>query len=493
MHPPAADPSLYDAVPYPGHAFAQTHPDRLATLGALFGLDTAPPAACRVLEIGCGDGGNLLPMALALPGSTFVGIDPSAHAIARAGEVARELGLANMRFEEVGVEDFQTPAGSFDYVVAHGVFSWVPDPVRVALLALCAHALAPRGIAYVSYNALPGARVPQTLRELLAIKLEGIEEPAARIAEARRVLNLLSGPDGRATMLGAEAAALLDRPDALLFHDVLAPVSDPFLFSEFAARAATHGLQYLAEANLLEMQVGGVPEELKRELLADDDVVRQEQVLDYLRVRRFRQTLLCHATAQIERTPRAEAIAGFAVSSPARWTVEDAAPPGRVTFWAPGGSRMTTEHEVVVGVLKRAAERWPAAVAAGDLFGDDDSPPALAAVYATVLGLYATTNLVYLHVHPPAPATVAGERPLASPLARIQARDQPEVANLRHATVPLDDEIDRRLLTLLDGTRDREALIGELTGVAGASAEELAGGRLEAGLRKLARTSLLVA
>jgi SAM-dependent methyltransferase len=484
MQPPA-DPSLYDAVPYPGHAFAQTHPDRLATVGALFGLDAAPPAACRVLEIGCGDGGNLLPMALALPGSSFVGIDPSARAIARADEIAQELGLPNVRFEQVGVQDFETPAGSFDYVIAHGVFSWVPDEVRVRLLALCAHALAARGIAYVSYNALPGARVPQTLRELLAIKLEGIGEPAARIAEARRVLGLLSGADGRATMLGAEAAALLDRPDALLFHDVLAPVSDPFLFSEFAERAAGQGLQYLAEANVLEMQVGGVPDELKRELLADADVVRQEQVLDYLRLRRFRQTLLCRAEAQVDRMPRAAAIARFAVASPVRWTVEDGARPGRVTFWAPGGSRMTTENPVVAAVLQRAAECWPATIAVIDLVAGDGRPPALPAVCAALLRLYATTNLVQLHVHPPLPATTAGERPLASPLARIQARDQPEVANLRHATVPLDDELNRRLLTLLDGTRDRAALAAELR----IDDHD----RLEAGLRRLARSSLLVA
>jgi methyltransferase-like protein len=476
--------SLYDAVPYPGLAFAQTHPDRLATLAALFGLPAAPPAACRLLEIGCGDGGNLLPMALALPDASFVGIDSSGPAIAKAAAVAAELGLANVVFEEVAIENYEAPAARFDYVVAHGVFSWVPEAVREALLALSAHALAEHGVAYVSYNALPGARVPQTLRELLAMMLEGIEDPRRRISEARRLLGLLSGADGRATLLGAEAAVVLERPDSLLFHDVLAPVNDPFLFQDFAARAAAHGLQYLAEANFLEMQAGILPEDLQLELIAETDVVRQEQLLDYVKVRRFRQTLLCHAAVQLDRTLHLEEIARFAVSSPARAVVEDPQRPGRVTFHAPGGSRLTTEHEAVVAVLRRAGESWPAAVHVGEVLGDDPPAGAVDTVCEALLRCYAA-NLVQLHVYPPQPHTAAGERPLASPLARLQAREQVDVANLRHATVPLDDELDRRLLTLLDGTRDRAALLAEL-------GPEVDAERLEATLALFARSSLLL-
>ncbi len=476
--------SLYDAVPYPGLAFAQTHPDRLATLGALFGLQAAPPAACRLLEIGCGDGGNLLPMALALPGSTFVGIDSSPAAIARAQADAAALGLGNVAFEEVGIEDYETAPGSFDYVVAHGVFSWVPGEVREALLALTTRALAGHGIGYVSYNALPGARVPQTLRELLALKLEGVEGPARRIAEARRLLTLLSGPDGRAG-LGAEATVLRDRPDALLFHDALAPINEPFFFSEFAARAAAHGLQYLAEANFWEMQAGMLSEELRLELSSEPDVVRQEQLLDYVKVRRFRQTLVCPAAARLDRTLRLERIAQFALSAPVRAIVEDPAAPQRVTFHAPGGSRLTTEHEVVVAVLRAAGESWPGAVGVAEVLGPDASPEAVQTVCEALLRCFAA-NLVTLHVHPPQPHRAAGDRPQASPLARLQAQRQTDIANLRHATVPVEDELDRRLLALLDGTRDRAALLAELGPDVGAE-------RLEASLALFARSSLLVA
>ena len=71
----------YDEVRYPGRFYPQTSPERLATLGTLFGLNPAPVDHCRVLELGCGDGGNLLPLAELLPRSSFLGIDLARAAI----------------------------------------------------------------------------------------------------------------------------------------------------------------------------------------------------------------------------------------------------------------------------------------------------------------------------------------------------------------------------------------------------------------------------
>jgi tRNA G46 methylase TrmB len=67
--------TAYDEVLYPSYTHNQTHPDRLATIATLFGLTPAPVERCRVLELGCGNGSNLVPMAYGLPGSEFVGID----------------------------------------------------------------------------------------------------------------------------------------------------------------------------------------------------------------------------------------------------------------------------------------------------------------------------------------------------------------------------------------------------------------------------------
>lgn len=482
----------YEDIAYPGRAFAQSHPDRMATLATLFGLDPAPPDRCRVLELGCSDGGNLLPMALGLPQSTFVGIDLSAAAIDVARRRAAALGLQNVCFEACGLEDYAVAAGSFDYVVAHGVFSWVPEPVREALLALCARALTAHGVAYVSYNALPGARVPRTLHELLTLHLHGVEDPAQRIAGARRLLRLLSGDNEGATVLGSEAASLLGQSDALLYHDALSPTNRAFFFEEFVARAAEHGLQYLAEAQFLEMQTGMLPEDLREELFGVGcDVLRAEQLLDYLKVRRFRQTLLCGAALQIDRDVSIERIGRLSVSSPASATVQDAVHPARVTFEAPGGSRLTTDHELVVAALARIIHAWPAAERVSDLVSAADQEDARAVLCETLMRCYAG-NVVQFHVHPARLVSAAGEHPRASPLARLQAAERGPVATLLHGTIRVDDEFDRLVLGLLDGTRDRLALHAELRAVTDIDGDELAE-RIEISLRQLAHAALLLA
>ena len=491
----------YDVIRYPGHAFAQTHPDRVAALATLFGIDPVAPAGCRMLEIGCGDGGNLLGMALALPDASFVGFDLSGRAIDLAQARADELGLTNLRFEEIGIEEFDAPAGSFDYVVAHGVFSWVPDPVRDQLLKLCGHVLSAHGVAFVSYNALPGYRLRQSLRELLALELQGVDEPRERLAGARRVLARLSGENEPATAIGAEAAALHARTDALLFHDALAEVNDAFAITEFAARAAGHGLQYLAEADLRDLRTDVLPPEVRDALPDAGDVLRREQILDYLKLRRFRQTLLCRADVALDRAPVAARIASLWVASPVRAIAADDERPGLVTFEAPGGASVTSGDERVVAALVRLGHEWPAAVSVAELLdeatdppapsalGDEPAAPARAALCDALLDA-AVRGVVWLHAHPPAVSAHAGERPLASALARLQARDGEPVATLRHGSIRVDDELDRRVLALLDGTRDRAALRAQLEGFGGLRGDALAE-RLEAILERVARTALL--
>jgi hypothetical protein len=316
-----------------------------------------------------------------------------------------------------------------------------------------------------------------------------VDDPAERLAGARRVLALLSGDNEPATMLGAEAAELSRRSDALLFHDVLAEINEPYLFSEFVALAAQHGLQFLAEADLREMQTDVLPQDLRRGLLCDDDVLRREQVLDYLKLRRFRQTLLCRAAVGLDRTPRPERVASLWVSSSAQALVADGHRPGRVTFEAPGGARLTTGDEAVVAALVRVGHAWPAALPVADLLGDAPAREARAGL-CEALAHAAARGVVQLHAQPPAVSARAGERPLVSALARLQAHAGTTVATLRHGTVRIEHDLDRAVLQLLDGTRDRTALRAELAGFAGVAGDELAE-RVEASLERIARSALL--
>jgi SAM-dependent methyltransferase len=456
--------SGYDRVPYPGHPFAQTHPDRLGTVATLFGLRPAAPGACRVLELGCGDGGNLVPMAYGLPGSAFCGVDLSRRAIAHASELAAALGLDNLDLRHADLAALP-PLGTFDYVVAHGVYSWIAPAERDALLAACRSHLAPHGVAYVSYDVLPGGHLREITRQMLRWHLREVSDPEEGIAQARALLAAIAEarPEGDEMRLVAERA--LQQSDPALFHDELAPHHEAVLFADFAAHAARHGLRFLAEADVFEMDASPLPEELR----ACDELER-EQYLDFFKGRMFRQTLLCHAAAErLQAGPAA--VRGMLAATPARPAGEVG--PGRVEFRGPRGATLTTDHAGVKRALVRIGAAWPAAVPVAELDGD--------VVCETLLRAYAA-NLVHLHVWEPEMATAPSERPVASALARVQAARGTRVTTLRHAGVDVPDELGRRLIGLLDGTRDRAALLRELR----RPADEL-----ERSLEGLARLALL--
>jgi cyclopropane fatty-acyl-phospholipid synthase-like methyltransferase len=146
----------YNQVLYTGYAQSDTHPGRLATLARLFGMSPAPPEGCRVLDIGCGDGINLISIAQSLPNSSCVGIDLSERTIALGCAIVTEVGLTNVTLMKMDIMDITPEFGAFDYIIAHGLYSWIPDGVRDRLLAVCRQNLAPQGVAYISYNTYPG-------------------------------------------------------------------------------------------------------------------------------------------------------------------------------------------------------------------------------------------------------------------------------------------------------------------------------------------------
>jgi len=231
---PAVD--SYDDVPYPGAAFPQTHPDRLTTLAQLFGGRPAAVERSSVLELGCGDGGNLIPMAYALPGATFAGVDLNEAAVDRGRARIEALGLANVRLDAGDIAALDPrELGRFDHVIAHGVYSWVPDRVRTALLALCRACLERDGVAFVSFNAMPGGHVRRVLRDAARFAVRDVAGPGARIEAARAMLGRLAQAEPYDGALGREARKALEASDALIYHDLLAGTNADRSIAEFAA------------------------------------------------------------------------------------------------------------------------------------------------------------------------------------------------------------------------------------------------------------------
>jgi methyltransferase-like protein/ubiquinone/menaquinone biosynthesis C-methylase UbiE len=450
----------YELMPYFGAPFAQTHPDRLATMATIFGMNPSPIANCRVLEIGCGDGGNILPMALSLPGATFVGIDLSVPAIEKANDITRTLGISNIEFHAADLMRPPADLGTFDYIVAHGVYSWVPEAIGEKLVALAGQMLRPQGVAYISYNAYPGGHMRAMLREMMMYRIRGMTDPATILAAARDLLEFIGsagGPkDEYITLVRKETEALATRPDYGFFHDELEENNHQVYFHEFIDLARRYGLQYLSEANYFDMREDTLgPETAERLRNYSDDPIVREQYLDFARCRRFRQTLLCHAHIKLERPVSHERMRGLYFASPARVVSTE----GDIQeFHGPHESKVKTAHPLVRAILHRLIAKWPGVIHFDELIEDELAREAA----CSILHALFAAGLVEARLAPPRMELTPGERPVASALARLHASRGTHITTLRHTTIQTSGALEKKLIELLDGTRNREDLLTEL-------------------------------
>ena len=462
----------YDAVPYGGGAIVATRPDYLAAKARLRGLDAPDAAHSRVLDLGCATGGNLMAMALAFPESEFVGVDLSPKQIATGRDTAHALGLANVRFEAVSITDIGDALGSFDYVVSHGVYSWVPEPIQRELLGVVARKLTPNGVAYVSYNTYPGWHTRAIARDMMLFH-DRPELPAAeRVQRGRKLLELMASsvPKSQqvyAALLREEIETLDTVNDAYIVHEELEAENHPVYFSDFAQSAEGAGLRYVCEAypSVTDVQLSPGLRDQLRQLSADD--IQYEQYLDFVRNRTFRRSLLCRAERAVARDPDPAAMQSMFLR--ARCVGEppsDSSEPGTEVFRTNAGASITMAHPVVRAALHALIDARPAALSLDELLvetrarvaSDVDVPIEL---LADAMLRCAMVRLLDLTTHGERCATRLSSRPVASPLARHEARTESLVTSLSHVQVRLSD-FDRTLLTKLDGTREELALVSEM-------------------------------
>ncbi|MCL4807043.1 MAG: class I SAM-dependent methyltransferase [Thermoanaerobaculia bacterium] len=295
---PHPDPTResYEAVPYERLVHRFTHPARIAAAARLAGVEPRPVPAARVLELGSASGDNLVGMAYGLPGASFVGVDLSTRQIEAGRRRVEALGLSNVTLVAGDLSGVDGTFGEFDYVVAHGVLSWVPEPVRRHLFRVCRERLATGGVAFVSWNALPGWRFRRLVRDVLLEGTSAGRDPLEKAQLARERLALVAAhvlekesPWGR--YLAERAAELSEESDADLLHDYLEVENEAFSLREVVGRARTAGLDYLCDAQEPFVLAEPLPPELALALGAIPDPVERETLLDTVRERTFRQGL----------------------------------------------------------------------------------------------------------------------------------------------------------------------------------------------------------
>jgi methyltransferase-like protein len=313
---------------------------------------------------------------------------------------------------------------------------------------------------------------------MLRYHVEQFAEVPVRIEQARAFLEFLAQAVGDTgtpygQLLKEEADLLRPLPDYYLLHEQLEKINQPLYFHEFAERAAGHGLQYVSEARLgiLDGQVEPQLDETLRQIARD--LIQREQYLDFLRNRTFRKTLLCHASVALDRSPGPEIVRQFRLAS---YVMPVSAQPDVTSdaveqFRGPHDVNVTTNNPLVKTLLLCLAERAPRALPFEEVLarvrerlGGPDGPT-WETLAEAVLQCF-VKNLVELHVHEPPFAAAASERPVASPLARLQtANDVRRVTSLWHRVVEVT-VLDMLVLRLLDGSRDRAALVEALVKLA---------------------------
>jgi SAM-dependent methyltransferase len=485
----------YDRIPYTNHAYAESHPDRLRVVALLSGW--APPSleGARVLEVGTGRGGNLLAMAAGLPNAALVGVERSARQAREARATAAHAGVTNVT---VHAGNFTDPAlvdesGGFDFVIAHGVASWVSPHEREELLSRIGRWLSPAGVAYVSFNVLPGWYERFAARDWLRFCAAqgGLASDGA--APLRWLAQNVS-PE-LATYRGALARVeqrLRDTEAAYLLHEYLAETNEPLRVSQLLEEAERAGLDYLGDAIPANVAIETLPESVVNAAARLSSSAAQELV-DFVRCTAFRRALFIRKDAARERCFRspakldAGAVRSLYIASRLRSKGAGAAG-GPTLFEGPAGSVSVTSA-LSRAALAELSDVAPRALAFDDLVERakvraSESLENAAELASEILDLWLSVDGIDLHGFVAPFVTTIEERPMVCPLARVQATAGQPITNRWHQEVLFAETLARDVLCVADGTRTPE----ELAKLVSAD-EEL----VRASLFLLARSALLVA
>lgn len=412
-------------------------------------------------------GSNIIPMAESLPNSTFVGVDLSERQIAEGNRRLEKIDCRNLEFMQKNILDIDESMGKFDYIIAHGVFSWVEREAQDKILEIGRQNLTPNGIIYVSYNVLPGWRLRGAIRDMMLYHVEHIPSPHDQIRQAKELIKFLAKSSKTHSqaypkMLEQEVEALKDVSDSYIYHEYLEKINDPIYFHEFADRAVASGLNYVAESEIHTMFTSFFGEEVAV-LLKNLPMLRREQYMDFLRSRTFRTSLLSQAETVPNYNMPPSCILPLHVGLEMALVPETTA--DGYTTWSHSSGTINTKSPMTE-VFTALNHAWPGWVSVQELADGPlkESSSNLASSLRNIV-FALKQGIVKIAKSPPGLVRRISDHPACTPFARLQAAESEFVTNRTHSNAGLE-RLTRIVLESADGTRtveDIAAVLQELS------------------------------
>lgn len=478
--PTAAPAYSYDAIPYPSHPYDASHPDHIYTLAKLFKLEPKIPDEASILELGCASGGNLIPMAVQLPRARLVGIDLSNKQIAEGQTTLNTLKLSNIKLLARDFRAIDDSFGQFDYILCHGVFSWVPPEAQNKILEICRDRLSANGIAYISYNAYPGWFMRGMIRQMMLHHIKHVSDPVNKVKQARALLAfIVESTEGQTTpyaqILKQELEMLSKHSDAYLYHDHLEDNNHPMFFYQFMELAAAKNLQFVSETNLASMITSNLPPKAAEALTKlTNDLHHRSQYTDFVTNRMFRQSLLCYRDLKINRHLDEQRLQGMYFSGSFRQEDptlgQDVSPNLEVSFKCANGRGIKTGNAALKALMFTLGDAWPSSLTLPEIclgiekrlsesivVGEKEQLSISNVSASHLLQMMVRGDIEFRYL-PDRFTKDIGEKPTVTALSRLQATAGPMVTTQRHNMLNADP-ISRMIIQLLDGSRGKPDIV----------------------------------
>lgn len=296
--------NTYNELLYKSNPFHYTAPALLEAYGRLYGLTPKDSRKARVLELGSSFGGNIISQALYNPEAKFIGVDLTAEQVKKGNEVIEKIGLQNIKLIEKNILDINEDFGKFDYIIVHGVFSWVPDNVKEKIIKICNENLTEEGIAYISYNTYPGWKEPDKVREMMlyANKYFPNVTQGDKVQRGKAFLSIVAEQMKSYTDISEKKGdfirhieEVIGMQDYYVGHEQLENINDPMYLHEFVDMLQKENLEYVSDIGL-RLSISGVYTDStieKLQQLSQGNHVIKEQCLDFILDTKFRRAVIC--------------------------------------------------------------------------------------------------------------------------------------------------------------------------------------------------------